>query len=43
MDTAVGIFVNGITGVFIGMALLYLAMKLIAVVSAMGAGPEKTE
>ncbi len=43
MSTAVGIFVNGITGVFIGMAVLYLAMKLIALVSAMWAEPEKTE
>ena len=42
METAVGIFVNGITGVFIGMAVLYLAMKLIALVSTMWAGPEKT-
>ena len=43
VDTAVGIFVNGITGVFIGITLLYLTMKLIAFVSAMGAGPDKTE
>lgn len=46
MHTAAGIFFNGITGVFIGMALLYLAMKFIALVSAiggMGDGPEETE
>ncbi len=43
MESAVGVFINGITGVFIGMAVLYLAMKLIALVSAMGSGPEKTE
>ena len=43
METAVGIFVNGITGVFIGMAVLYLAMKLIALVSAMRSEPEETE
>jgi hypothetical protein len=43
VNTAVGIFVNGITGVFIGIAVLYLAMKLIALVSAMGAGTDKTE
>jgi len=43
VETAVGIFVNGITGVFIGMAALYLAMKLIALVSAMRTGPEETE
>ncbi len=41
--TTADIFVNGITGVFIGMAVLYLAMKLIALVSAMGAAPDKTE
>ena len=43
MESAVGVFINGITGVFIGMAVLYLAMKLIALVSAMGSGAEKTE
>ena len=43
MTTTVDIFVNGITGVFIGMAVLYLAMKLIALVSAMGTAPDKTE
>ena len=43
METAVGIFVNGITGVFIGMAVLYLAMKLIALVSTLRTGPEETE
>lgn len=43
METAVGIFVNGITGVFIGMAVLYLAMKLIALVSAIRSEPEKTK
>jgi len=42
VQTAVGIFVNGITGVFIGIAVLYLAMKLIALLSTMGAGPDKT-
>ena len=30
VETAASIFVNGITGVFIGMAVLYVAMKLIA-------------
>jgi len=43
VESAVSVFVNGITGVFIGMAVLYLAMKLIALASAMGSGPEKTE
>lgn len=31
MDTASSIFINGITGVFAGIAVLYLAMKLLAV------------
>ncbi len=43
METAVGIFVNGITGVFIGMSVLYLAMKLIALVSTIRTAPDKTE
>ena len=43
MESAVGIFVNGITGVFIGMAVLYLAMKLIALVFAARDGTEKTD
>jgi len=43
VETAVSIFVNGITGVFIGMAVLYLTMKLIALVSNLPAKPEKTE
>jgi hypothetical protein len=43
VQSAAGIFFNGITGVFIGMAVLYLAMKLIALVSAMGSEAEKTE
>ncbi len=43
MEAAVGIFVNGITGVFVGMAVLYLAMKLIALASATNTDPEKTD
>jgi hypothetical protein len=43
VESAVGVFFNGITGVIIGMAVLYLAMKLIALVSAMGTAPDKTE
>ena len=43
MQTAAGIFVNGITGVFIGMAVLYLVMKLIALASPPQPGPETTE
>ena len=41
MQTAVSIFVNGITGVFIGIAVLYVAMKVIALTSTMRAGPDK--
>lgn len=43
MESAVGTFVNGIAGVFIGMAVLYLAMKLIAFISTRSAESEKIE
>ena len=43
MASAVAIFVNGITGVFIGMAILYLAVKLIAILFAGREGIEETE
>lgn len=43
MESAVGIFSNGITGVFIGMAILYLAMKLIALLLAPRKRIEETE
>ena len=43
METAFGIFVNGIAGVFIGMAVLYLAMKLIAWVAGERPAPPKTD
>jgi hypothetical protein len=43
VETALGIFVNGITGVFIGMAVLYLAMKLIELVVSTRDEPEETE
>lgn len=43
MEAAIGIFVNGITGVFIGMAVLYLAMKVIALLFAPREGIEETE
>jgi len=43
VQSAADIFVNGITGVFIGMAVLYLTMKLIALVCAMGSETEKTD
>ena len=33
MAAAIDIFINGISGVFLGMAVLYLAMKLIAVIA----------
>ena len=31
MEQAFSVFINGLTGVFIGMALLYITMKLLAV------------
>lgn len=34
MNAAINIFVNGISGVFLGMAVLYLTIKVIAVVAA---------
>jgi hypothetical protein len=43
VESAVSIFVNGITGVFIGMTVLYLAMKLIALVSALGSAADKND
>jgi len=33
LDAAINIFVNGISGVFLGMAVLYLTMKIIALVT----------
>jgi hypothetical protein len=33
LDAAIYIFVNGISGVFLGMAVLYLMMKITAFVS----------
>ncbi len=33
MDAGINIFVNGISGVFLGMAVLYLTMKIIALVA----------
>lgn len=42
MEAATGIFVNGITGVFIGMAVLYLAMKVIAFLFAPREGTKET-
>ncbi len=33
MEQAFSVFINGIAGVFIGMAVLYVAMKLIALTS----------
>jgi hypothetical protein len=33
LGAAIDIFVNGISGVFLGMAVLYLAMKIIALVA----------
>ena len=39
MEQAIGVFVNGIGGVFAGMAVLYLTIKLLSVV--VGRLPEK--
>jgi len=33
LDAAINIFVNGISGVFFGLAVLYLTIKLIALVA----------
>ncbi|MDD2604145.1 MAG: hypothetical protein RBR20_12060 [Desulfobacterales bacterium] len=41
MNQAMGIFVVGIGGVFVGMALLYIAIRIISlVVDRIGAGKE---
>lgn len=42
MDLAIKVFANGIAGVFLGMAALYLAMKIVALVCDRFSGPEKT-
>ncbi len=33
MDTALSVFINGIGGVFAGMAILYITMKLISLIA----------
>lgn len=40
MYTEIGIFVNGMSGVFLGMGVLYLAMKMIALASVERSDPE---
>jgi len=40
LDAAINIFVNGISGVFLGMAVLYLTMKIIALVAVKRSEPE---
>jgi Na+-transporting methylmalonyl-CoA/oxaloacetate decarboxylase gamma subunit len=41
MNQAIGIFIVGFGGVFIGMALLYIAIRIVAlVVDRIGAGKE---
>lgn len=41
MNQAIEIFVAGISGVFIGMALLYIAIRIVSlVVDRIGAGKE---
>ena len=41
MGAAINIFINGISGVFLGMAVLYFAMKLIAVLASERSDPEE--
>ncbi|MFQ5983329.1 MAG: hypothetical protein ACE5KS_08145 [Woeseiaceae bacterium] len=43
MDAAIDIFVNGISGVFLGMAVLYLAMKIIALVATLRSKSEEQD
>jgi len=40
LDAGINIFINGISGVFFGMAVLYLTIKLIALVAADRSDPE---
>ena len=40
LDAQLSIFANGIGGVFLGMAVLYLAMKIIALVAVERPAPE---
>lgn len=39
MNSAFSIFINGLSGVFVGIGLLYLMMKLLALVSDRSAQP----
>ena len=41
METTLSVFLNGIGGVFAGMAVLYVAMKVISLVA--GSSAEKKE
>jgi hypothetical protein len=41
LDAAINIFVNGLSGVFFGMAVLYLTVKVIAVIAAPRSETEK--
>jgi Na+-transporting methylmalonyl-CoA/oxaloacetate decarboxylase gamma subunit len=40
LDAGINIFVNGISGVFIGMAVLYLTIKIIGVVATRRSRPD---
>jgi len=40
LDAGISIFVNGISGVFFGMAVLYLTIKIIGLVAADRSEPE---
>ena len=42
MEVALKVFANGIAGVFLGMAALYLAMKLVSHISARFPEKEKS-
>ena len=43
VESAFGIFVNGITGVFIGMTVLYVTIKLIALAAKERPETEKAD
>ena len=43
MGAEINIFVNGISGVFLGMAVLYLAMKVIALLAVEPSTAEDTD
>lgn len=40
MDAGINIFLNGISGVFLGMAVLYVTIKIIGIAAAERSEPE---